>query len=383
MNGKVIVPLNIIANCIMQNQGLQNNPLNHEELASYININENANQSYIVIHQIEDPNIFRKKYPYEKFIVEELPEFDSKLKKDYSNWLKLAYNIEPLAFFLYKNPQLDIKTMKSYVSTVREYYQEYRGFDIDALKSHFIEKNFKKVETKETLIKKWKQWKRVWEISFEIDQDNYPKIKFSSTKRTCNQIIFSSVKEIIEHSWNVLIEKGDTADALLLHLMYELGLRTGEVRYLKFEDISDVKGEPNIKVYDSVKGKIKQVSISQEIYNEIKAYENELIGINKWIKSVRKSNKDESITGHFIFEDWKDLISRKFKNKFRGKLAYFNLKTKDVRVASIIDRGSKKSNSKSKLLLNQKDSKVNEEQKLSLERKDKGWKKSTKTMKKK
>ena len=180
-----------------------------------------------------------------------------------------------------------------------------------------------------------------------------------------------------------MTEKGDTTDALLLHLMYELGLRTGEVRYLKFEDISDVKGEPNIKVYDSVKGKIKQVSISQKIYNEINAYENELIGINKWIKSVRKSNKDESITGHFIFEDWKDLISRKFKNKFRGKLAYFNLKPKDVRVASIIDRGSKKSNSKSKLLLNQKYSKVNEEQKLSLERKDKGWKKSTKTMKKK
>ena len=46
------------------------------------------------------------------------------------------------------------------MSTVREYYQEYRGFDIDALKSHFIEKDFKKVETKETLIKKWKQWKR-------------------------------------------------------------------------------------------------------------------------------------------------------------------------------------------------------------------------------
>ena len=42
-----------------------------------------------------------------------------------------------------------------------------------------------------------------------------------------------------------------------------------------------------------MKGKVKQVSISQEIYNEIKAYENELIGINKWIIYVRKSNKDE------------------------------------------------------------------------------------------
>ena len=180
-----------------------------------------------------------------------------------------------------------------------------------------------------------------------------------------------------------MTEKGNTADALLLHLMYELGLRTGEVRYLKFEDLSDDKEDPSIKLYDSVKGKVKQVSISQEIYNEIKAYEYELIGINKWIKSVRKSNKDESITGHFIFEDWKDLISRKFKNKFRGNLTYFNLKPKDLRVASIIDRSSKKSNSKSKSLLVQEDSKVNEEQKLSLERKEKESKKLTKAKKKK
>ena len=85
--------------------------------------------------------------------------------------------------------------------------------------------------------------------------------------------------------------------------------------------------------------KVKQVSICQKIYNEIKSYENELISINKWIKSVRKSNKDGSITDHFIFEDWKDLISRKFKNKLRGNLTYFILKPKDVRVASIIDRG--------------------------------------------
>ena len=106
-------------------------------------------------------------------------------------------------------------------------------------------------------------------------------IKFSSIRKTYNQINFSYVKEIIEHSWNVLTEKGDTVDTLLLHLMYELGLRKWEIRYLKFEDISDAKGGPNIKVYDSVKGKVKQLSISHEIYYKIKSYENKLIGINK------------------------------------------------------------------------------------------------------
>ena len=42
-----------------------------------------------------------------------------------------------------------------------------------------------------------------------------------------------------------------------------------------------------------MKGKVKQLSISQEIYNEIKLYENELIDINKLIMPERKSNKDE------------------------------------------------------------------------------------------
>ena len=49
------------------------------------------------------------------------------------NLLKLAYKIKPLAFFLNKNPLLDVKTMKCYVETVSEYFQEYRYFDIDAL----------------------------------------------------------------------------------------------------------------------------------------------------------------------------------------------------------------------------------------------------------
>ena len=44
------------------------------------------------------------------------------------------------------------------------------------------------------------------------------------------------------------IEKGDTADALLLYLLYELGLRTEEIRYLNCEDIIDVKRDSNVKV---------------------------------------------------------------------------------------------------------------------------------------
>ena len=43
--------------------------------------------------------------------------------------------------------------MKSYMATERKYYQEKIYFDIDSLKSLFIEKDFKKLEIIEALIK--------------------------------------------------------------------------------------------------------------------------------------------------------------------------------------------------------------------------------------
>ena len=47
-------------------------------------------------------------------------------------------NIEPHAFFLHNNSQLNTNSMKNYATTVREYYQEYRHFDNDALKFLFF-----------------------------------------------------------------------------------------------------------------------------------------------------------------------------------------------------------------------------------------------------
>ena len=86
----------MIANHIVQNQEFQNN---HEETTSDININDNVNQSNIAIHQIEHPNTFRNKCPYKTVIEEELPELDSKLKKDNSNLLTLARNIDLMHSF--------------------------------------------------------------------------------------------------------------------------------------------------------------------------------------------------------------------------------------------------------------------------------------------
>ena len=51
--------------------------------------------------------------------------------------------------------------MKSFIYTCKEYFYEYSDFDLEKLKSFYIEKGFKKSESIETLKKKWHQWKRI------------------------------------------------------------------------------------------------------------------------------------------------------------------------------------------------------------------------------
>ena len=81
----VISPLNIIANYIVQNQGLKVHVQNRKNITSDLNANQVFNQSSIVIHQIEYPSIFRKKYSFEIFIEQKLPDFDK-------TWRKITQN---------------------------------------------------------------------------------------------------------------------------------------------------------------------------------------------------------------------------------------------------------------------------------------------------
>ena len=113
-----------------------------------------------------------------------------------------------------------------------------------------------------------------------------PVIEFTSEKKTHRKVDYNSINEIIENAWKVLTSKGNISDALLIHIMYVLGLKIGEVRYLRFEDVYS-KDRPITHMYNSQKNRKKKVIISQELYNEIKQYENELINEKKYFKSIR------------------------------------------------------------------------------------------------
>ena len=65
-----------------------------------------------------------------------------------------------------------------------------------------------------------------------------------------------------------LSASGKIGDALLIHLTYALGLRTGEIRLLRFDDVNNQE-HPTNKVYKAHKAKVKQIEISQALYDEI------------------------------------------------------------------------------------------------------------------
>ena len=331
---KIATPLNIITNSMMANQipKIEDPHLGDDQLNAIER--QEINQSEVIEHKIDNYEAVREMYPYELFKKDILPNLNKKSMNEYSKLLKEADFMEPLAFYLYKNQSLDEKTKKCFIAIWREYHVEYKEFSLDNLKSFFIEIDYKKISCKDTLEKKWLQWRRIWEVSFGINKKDFPKIEFTSPNKEHKEVDYEFIRETVENAWNILSDRGKTGDALLVHMMYVLGLKTGEVRLLRFEDVQN-EDEPIIKIYDSKDNTTKHILISQELYEEIIEYKNRLCASNKYHKSTRNTPRDKHDYGYFMFSNTKGSITKKFHSKSKGILKNFDLKPKDLREASI------------------------------------------------
>ena len=259
---KIATPLNIIANSMTANQipKIEDPHLGDDQLNAIER--QEINQSKVIEHKIDNYEAVREMYPYELFKKDILHNLNKKSMNEYSKLLKEADFMESLAFYLYKNQSLDEKTKKSFIAIRREYHVEYKEFSLDNLKSFFIEIDYKKISCKDTLEKKWLQWRRIWEVSFGINKKDFPKIEFTSPNKEHKEVDYEFIRETVENAWNILSDRGKTGDALLVHMMYVLGLKTGEVRLLRFEDVQN-EDEPIIKLYDSKTNTTKHILISQ------------------------------------------------------------------------------------------------------------------------
>ena len=144
----------------------------------------------------------------------------------------------------------------------------------------YVEKDIANEETISTLKLKWKQWKRLCTTTFGIQPKDFPKIKFSSVKIGKEGDHSAFPKEVIEETCKRLYASEQIRSAIMVHLLFSLALRPGEVKFLKFEDINMENGITTIKVYRPKTNRTQLFSISQELFAELNEYKELIHCIN-------------------------------------------------------------------------------------------------------
>ena len=325
-------------------------------------VNYSRSQSDFIEHEIEDPELIRNPYPYESFVEKELSKLHPASRKLYEETLKLAKGHHSLAYYLYENKNLTEKTKKSFWHLYFEYMKRFSTFNLFDLKAMYVEKDITNEETISTLKRKWKQWKRLCTTTFGIQPKDFPKIKFSSVKIGKEGDHAAFPKEVIEETCKRLYASGQIRSAIMVHLLFSLALRPGEVKFLKFEDINMENGIPTIKVYRAKTNRTQSFSISQELLAELNEYKEYLISKNLFIESTRKSNKNLPFTGHFLFQGGKNAVYKEFSSKLNSNLRNNKaIRPKDLRISAISNVNTYGSLTQAATLANHRDTRITRE----------------------
>ena len=123
----------------------------------------------------------------------------------------------------------------------------------------------------------WERLKAVWDsihTNEEIEtmkenmsniiwnpNDKFQKINFTSNTHNQKDIKLNKTKKIIESTFKNFKVKGRTRDSILVQFIFTLGLKTLEIRLLRFEDESK-QDVPKIKVSNNNKWRSKWTEIS-------------------------------------------------------------------------------------------------------------------------
>ena len=101
------------------------------------------------------------------------------------------------------------------------------------LKSLFIEKYYEQLESKETLIKKLKQWKRIWTISFDVSEESFPVINFTREKKTHKKVEMIQLVKLLRMHVFLLQKKKKTRYIFNSFHIYKYIVKKGEEKIFK------------------------------------------------------------------------------------------------------------------------------------------------------
>ena len=295
----------------------------------------NRDQCEVMEHSIEVPELFHDPYPFEKFEVNQLPHLEKESLKFYKEQLKFADKDKALAFYFFEHRNLSVGVKAGIKTAYNQFKLKYSIFSIDNLKNYFTNLDITNSMASTSLSLHWERMKRLAICSFGIKKQDFPKIKFSSNKQGREENVSAINKDQYLKAANLLYEKGQYEDALLIHIMWSLASRPNEMLTLRFEDFEDKDGQKSVLYYANKKNQRKKFTISEELYAQVMNFKE--MKVNNGTYQIRSftTPTGKTISGHFVFDLTRSKLQKKFSRKFAKLIPDMKSRPKDIRMSSI------------------------------------------------
>ena len=166
---------------------------------------------------------------------------------------------------------------------------------------------------------------------FSLYQMDIPKVKidyFRKPKQRKIDPIPKLTKEDVFKFYQTLASKEKIEDAVMIHMMYELGLEPYNLCLLTFESMNNSKA---IELWDHKSKQIVSIKFPESLYGEFEYLKVYRRLCNKLNESEQRYSLDGTLVeGTFIFQTKPTGIFNKFKRKFGGLLRNFDFTPWDL-----------------------------------------------------
>ena len=268
------------------------------------------NQCEIVEHQIDNPELFHNLYPYEEFERYQLPNLEKESLKFYNGQLKFAENDRPLAYYFFEHRNLS-KDVKTGIRTVyKQFTEKHNSFTLVNLKNHFANLDITNNKTSSGLSSDWERMKRVSICSFGIKKEDFPKIKFSSSKQGREENVSAINTNQYLKAANLLYEKGEYEDSLLINTTWCFASRPSEMLTLRFEGFEDKDNQKSVYYYANKKNQGNKITISNYLYDRVMEFKEMKISQGTYTKKMIITPTGKSIKG-YLFLTLRDLFFKR------------------------------------------------------------------------
>jgi integrase len=171
--------------------------------------------------------------------------------------------------------------------------------------------------------------------SFGIPSDDFPVIRFSSTKSGREENVGALPKDQFLKAAKLLYDEGDFHDSLLIHIMWSLASRPSEMITLRFEDFKEVDNSKQVHYFANKKNQRKTFTISDDLYEQVMEFRDYKMREGTYEVKTKTTPTRNEITGHFVFDVTRSTLQKKFSRKFKKLIPGFNPRAKDVRMSSL------------------------------------------------